>query len=239
MHRVIENRGLDRLGPWLKGSVLVMGGFLLLRPMLAVVAAVAMMTVCGYRIAVVGRFLRGPLAIPEIRVGFAIFMICDIVGLLLGAGMIVAIEFGTADVRSIGWPAGSVAWMSTAVIGNVSIAVTSGRRLLHDESAIPGWIGLSAALVVGALGLAFVFIAALQGMASTVATWHPLLVLGGWLLGLLGLGIGFLAARFALDQMAEHLVADFVESRSASAEDMRTNSSDRASKDLSSIPLER
>ena len=238
MHRVIESRGLDRLGPWLKGSALVIGGFLLLRPMLAVAAAVAMMTVSGYRIAVVGRFLRGPLATPGVRTGFTIFMICDIVGLLLGVGMLVAIELGTAEVRRLVWSLGSVAWMSVAVIGIVSIAVTSGRRLLHDEYAIPGWIGVGAGLVVGVVGLPLVFIATLEGVTPTISTWPPALILGAWLLGLLVLGFGFLAARFALDQVAEHLVADFVESHAVSAEDLHGDGPAGAPKDLSSIPLE-
>ncbi len=213
MHRTIEAGGVERLTPWLKGSFLAIGGFLALQPAIAVAVAVCMMAICMYRIVAAARFLRGglaPLASPRIRAGFWGLILSDGFGLLIGGGLIAAIELAPAGIQESVRTIGAITWMTTASFGLLAISSAGARYLFTIGNPIAGTIATVSTIGLGLVGLCLIIFVAIGPTSLGLANWSNAVPLVIWTLLLLGVAGAILGVRFTLDQVGDQLVDDFI-----------------------------
>ena len=213
MHRTIEAGGVERLTPWFKGSFLAIGGFLTLQPVIAVSVAVCMMAICMYRIVAARRFLRGglaPLASSWIQAGFWGLILSDGVGLLIGGGLIAAIELAPPGVQENVRIIGAITWMATASFGLLAISAAGARHLFTVENPIAGTIAIVATIGLGLVGPGLIIFVAIGPSSVGLANWSSVLALAIWTALLLGLAAAILGVRFTVDQVGDQLIGDFV-----------------------------
>ena len=220
VHDTIERGGLDRLAPWLKGSALIVGGFLALQPVVAVGVTVCMMAVCCYRLVATRRFLQGGLAViapPSVRLAFGCLALTDAAGLVVGAATIAVLEFGPVDVRVPAIAAAAISWMSIATVGSAAVAGVATRRLLAEDELVPGGNGVAATSGFVAIGLRTTILVAIRTSTGTSligpSGWAFAIPVAIWCLLLAGLAASLLGIRVVVDAIGDRLIGDFVAQR--------------------------